>query len=461
MRTWGLRARIVTAVVLVTLTATVSMAFTAYKLQETETKERFFLAAKADFATDIHQAQRVARTTLAAAPPLLAVGDYMSGEFGSTWTAINLRRSAELARSVSDGRIKVGGPDYGVVIGSRFTNIPSSVLDGPWATPREQEVDSHYVISQLIDEHTHVLLVEYYNLQPLRDDLSLLRWQLAAIAGVVALLGATGALVAAGRIHRPVRRVAEAAQRVGDGTFDVQVPVRGRDDLADLAKSFNSMATRLREKDEQQRRFASDVAHDLRTPVASMVAAADSLKNADPSVRDRSADLIGTQSRRLARLVEDLLEMSRFDAGVVAIEPDRVEVPALIDDAVELSAPNTSVTVTCTGDTVIQADPRRLHTVVCNLLANAVHHGGEPITVTVDGTHPDVVTIEVADCGPGIPAEVRPILFDRFTRADSARSHSEGSGLGLAIARENVLLHHGYISAADRDGAVFTITLPR
>ncbi|ALG06188.1 sensor histidine kinase [Kibdelosporangium phytohabitans] len=456
----SLRTRIVVAVVLVTLTATLAMAFMAYKLQETETKQRFFLAAKADFATDVQQARRTVRTAPDGSTDLLAVGDYMSGEFGSTWTAINLAQSAELGKRIVNGKLAIGETNPGVVIGSRFAGIPGSVLEGPWTIPREQEVDSWYVISQQL-ERTQVLLVEYYNMQPLRDDLSSLRWQLAAIAGVVALLGVTAALIAAGRIHRPVRRVAEAAQRVGDGTFDVRVPVRGRDDLAGLAKSFNAMARRLREKDEQQRRFASDVAHDLRTPVASMVAAADSLKNPDPSVRDRSADLIGTQSRRLARLVEDLLEMSRFDAGALVLEPDRVELPELVADAVGLTAPNAGVTVASAGDTTVQADPRRLHTVVCNLLANAVHHGSEPITVTIDGTHPDVVAIEIADSGPGIPAELQPILFDRFTRADSARRPSSGSGLGLAIARENVLLHHGYISVANNDGAVFTVTLPR
>lgn len=286
-------------------------------------------------------------------------------------------------------------------------------------------------------------------------------WKLAGAAGVVTLLGVAAAVVVAALINRPVRHVAVAARNLRDGAFDVQVPVRGNDDLTDLAKSFTALAGRLKDKDEQQRRFVSDVAHDLRTPIAAMIAAADTLTNADPAVRDRSAELIGTQSRRLARLVEDLLEMSRFDAGALVLEPERVEVPELIADAIELTTPNTRVRVDAKGNTVVQADPRRLHTVVCNLLANAVQHGGEPITVTVDGDHPDVVTIEVADSGPGIPAEVRPILFDRFTRADTARRHSDGSGLGLAIARENVLLHHGHISASTENGAVFTVTLPR
>ncbi|MEV4318140.1 HAMP domain-containing sensor histidine kinase [Actinocrispum sp. NPDC049592] len=458
MRRLGLRARIIAAVVLVTLTATVAMAFTAYLLQENKTKERFARAATAEFDTDIHQATEKAWPQ-SSPVQLNAMSTYMGNEAGTTWSVLNLERVVELKARSTDHKIVVGGPTPGLLLGTRVTAIPVSVLDQP-QTRREQEMGSWYVISQQVGS-TSVLLVKFYDLQPMRDDLSTLRWQLAFVATVVALLGVGAALLAAGRIHRPVRHAAAAAQSVGDGRFDVRLPVRGRDELANLADSFNAMAGRLQAKDEQQRRFVSDVAHDLRTPVASVVAAADSLQDDDPAVRARSAELIGTQSRRLARLVEDLLEMSRFDAGVLVLEPEPVDLPAMVADAVELTAPDAHVTVSAEGDTVIEGDPRRLHTVVCNLLANAVHHGAEPVCVTIDGTQPDKVTISVADSGPGIPAEVHPILFDRFTRGDRARRPSEGSGLGLAIARENVRLHGGRIEASTEDGAVLTVTLPR
>jgi two-component system, OmpR family, sensor histidine kinase MtrB len=459
VRPLGLRTRIIAAVVLITLTATIAMAFTAYKLQESETKERFALAARAAYESDMHQVHRTAQAR-SYHEPLSAVSDYMSGEVGATWVVVDIKGATELKQHSPNGKIIIRHPNlHSLTAGTRESGIPISVLDEPWVR-REQEMGSWLVISQQITG-TQLLLVEFYSMQPLRDELSTLRWQLAAVASVVALLGAGAALIAAGRIHRPVRRVAAAAQSVGDGTFDVRVPVRGRDELANLAGSFNSMAERLQEKDEQQRRFFADVAHDLRTPVASMVAASDSLQDSDPSIRGRAAELLGAQSRRLARLVEDLLEMSRFDAGVLVLRPERVDLPAMMADAIELTAPGRQVTVHAEGDTVIQGDPRRLHTIACNLLANAVHHGSEPVIVTIDGSEPDAVTIKVADRGPGIPAELQPILFDRFTRGDRARRPSEGSGLGLAIARENVLLHHGWISASTEDGAVFTVSLPR
>lgn len=216
------------------------------------------------------------------------------------------------------------------------------------------------------------------------------------------------------------------------------------------------MAGRLGESIEQQRRFIADVTHDLRTPVAAMVAVADSL--ADPETRASSARLLGTQSRRLARLVEDLLEISRFDAGVADLRVELVELPALLRDAIAVTGARASLSAA--GDVTVTADPRRLHTIACNLLANAVQHGAEPVTVTIDATGPDQVVVRVADSGPGVPADLAPILFDRFVRGDRSRKATEGSGLGLAVARENAVIHGGRLEVHNEGGTVFTLTLP-
>jgi two-component system sensor histidine kinase MtrB len=307
--------------------------------------------------------------------------------------------------------------------------------------------------------------------------------KLLYVALAVAALGIVAALFAAWRVQRPIRRVASAARELGDGAFAVRVPVKGRDELADLAASFNTMAQRvsesieeMREKDEQQQRFVADVAHDLRTPLASIVATVDSLDSANPETRTRATRLLGTQARRLAKLVEDLMEISRFDAGSTDFRAEAVDLPALVEDAIEVSVPDAAVQVTSTGATTVVADPRRVHTIVGNLLVNAVRHGRTPITVSIDGlpehstaenSTGNGVTIRVSDSGPGIPEDLLPILFDRFVRGDHARQATEGSGLGLSIARENARLHGGELTAHNKvtghnhGGAVFTLRLPR
>ncbi|GAA3465283.1 HAMP domain-containing sensor histidine kinase [Saccharothrix longispora] len=313
-----------------------------------------------------------------------------------------------------------------------------------------------------------VLLAEFYGTRGIDDELAVLRDRLAAVAVVVVLIGGALGVLAARGVQRRVRTAADAARRFGDGALDTRLPVRGRDELADLAGSFNAMAQRLgesierlRRQDRQQRRFVADVAHDLRTPLASAVAAADGLHSPDAEDRARSAELVGAQVRRLSALVEDLLEMSRFDAGVAELRPEPVDLEALAADAVEWSAPSADVTVRRTGDATAFGDPRRLHTIVRNLVANAVRHGEPPVVVTVDGTEPDRVRVAVADSGPGLPDGLAPVVFDRFVRGDRARTRTPGSGLGLAIALENARLHGGRLDVDHDGGAVFTLTVPR
>jgi two-component system sensor histidine kinase MtrB len=460
----GLRARIAVSVVVVTVVATVAMAFGAYQLQAQQAKDRFAAAAKASFDSDVRQV----RTLMHARPRgnrIEIVSGYLKEESGLSWTLLH-EDALRQARTNSETGLYEFDHVHGGIIGSRDMDVPVSVTEDNM--PRFQEHDHWLVASVRLGEESELVLVEYFNLQALLDSLSTLRWQLAVIASAVALLAIGAALVAATRIQQPIRTVARAARSVGNGSFDVRLPVKGRDELSDLSSSFNSMAEQLgvsiaelRAKDQQQRRFVSDVAHDLRTPVAAMVAAVDSLADTEPEIRSRSAELLGAQARRLAKLVEDLLEMSHFDAGVADFRPEPVDLPVLVADAVDLTTKDTPADVLVHGDTTVFADPRRLHTIVCNLLTNAVRYGAEPVTVTIDGTRADEVTLSVADSGPGIPEELQPILFDRFVRGDQARQPTEGSGLGLAIAQENALLHHGRIEAGNVGGAVFTLTLPR
>ncbi|GAA0541361.1 two-component system sensor histidine kinase MtrB [Saccharopolyspora erythraea NRRL 2338] len=491
----GLRMRIVVALMVVTTTATVAMAFAAYRLQATGTTDRFNAAASAGFLSDLSQAQARYRTAAEPKDRIKTVADYMIGRKGLHWSVVDFMPSAN---GPAPGPVwLLEGPDYyyGPQLRPEHVDASSLRFEGfpepafvatttPWvnrtaglvARARTGGTTTETVPveggGQLLAFASRVgpdlVLVEFYDMQPLHSELSQLRNALAVVALGVSALGVVLALLAAASVQRPVRKVAAAAHRIGEGAFDTRLPVRGKDEIAELTSAFNTMAQRLgdsieelRVKDRQQQRFVADVAHDLRTPTASLVAAADSLEHPDPESRSRAVALVSTQARRLARLVDDLLEISRFDSGAAELRPEGVDLRELVREAIELVTCDADVRLDATADTTLVGDPRRLHTIVCNLLANAVHHGAEPVTVAIDGTDPGQVVLRVADSGPGVPEELTRILFDRFVRGDRARSATDGSGLGMAIAQQNALVHGGRITVHNDGGAVFTLTLPR
>ncbi|MFJ9467477.1 ATP-binding protein [Streptomyces caniferus] len=282
------------------------------------------------------------------------------------------------------------------------------------------------------------------------------------------------ALLAARGVLRPVRGLRQAAGRIAEGKLDTRLEVKGADEIADLSRTFNDMAARLEESmaelrrlESNSRRFAADVSHELRTPLAAMTAVTDVLDEDADSLDPDTASavrLISQETGKLARMVEDLMEVSRFDAGAAALHLDEVDVGETIRKTLQARAWQKRVTAELPADVRAGIDPRRLDVVVANLVGNALHHGGEPVRVRLHAPEPgtDRLLIEISDSGPGIDPEVLPHVFDRFYKADSARARSEGSGLGLAIALENVRLHGGSMRAANcpEGGAVFTVDLP-
>ncbi|MEU8518302.1 HAMP domain-containing sensor histidine kinase [Streptomyces sp. NBC_01216] len=282
------------------------------------------------------------------------------------------------------------------------------------------------------------------------------------------------ALLAARSVLRPVRELRRAARNMGRGALDTRIPARGTGELSDLARTFNESAAalessvaELRRAEARARRFASDVSHELRTPLAGMLAVTEVLDQ-DAGGLDsdtaRAVRLISAETGKLAVLVEDLMEISRFDARAAELHTDEVDVADSIRRTLQsrrwTDGPDAVVTELPAGIRA-RLDPRRFDVVVANLVGNALRHGRPPVTVRlfVDGSW---LVTEVADRGPGIPDEVLPHVFDRFFKADQARTRSSGSGLGLAITQENVRLHGGTVEAADRSdgGAVFTLRMP-
>ncbi|UJW32060.1 HAMP domain-containing histidine kinase [Saccharothrix sp. AJ9571] len=314
--------------------------------------------------------------------------------------------------------------------------------------------------------------IEVYVLRPFTseiafvDELARNAW---LIGGGVLVLALGLALLAARGVLRPVRELHLAAWKLGQGELSARVPVRGRDELASVASTFNSTASSLERHvgellrmEADARRFVADVSHELRTPLAAMTAVTDVLDAETaslPGVAGQAARLVNRETQNLTRLVNDLIEVTRFDSGTAALALDDVDVAEAVRTCLRMRG--FEISATLPDGVRAQLDPRRLDVVVANLVGNALRHGAPPVSLVLS-VEDSFLVIEVADAGPGLPAEVLPHVFARFYKADSARKRSEGSGLGLAIAWENARLHGGTLTATNRPGGggLFTLRMP-
>ena len=296
---------------------------------------------------------------------------------------------------------------------------------------------------------------------------------------IVALLVGLAALVAR-QVVTPVRLAARTAERFASGRLEERMRVRGEDDLARLAQSFNRMAERLynqihrlEELSRLQRRFVADVSHELRTPLTTVRMAADMLyadRQNFSGDTARAAELLQTQLDRFESLLTDLLEISRHDAGAAVLEAEPTDIGLLVRrvaDGVEPLARNRGVDVRVRlprRPLVAEIDTRRVGRILRNLLANAIEHGeGHPVTVEVAGDA-EAVAVVVADLGVGLRPGEGSLVFGRFWRADPSRARTTGgTGLGLAIALEDARLHGGWLQAWGEPGvgSRFRLTLPR
>ncbi|RSO13782.1 two-component sensor histidine kinase [Streptomyces sp. WAC 06783] len=308
-----------------------------------------------------------------------------------------------------------------------------------------------------------------------RQDLNSLAWSLG-IATALALVGsALLAQAAATTVLRPVQRLGHAARQLGEGRLDTRLRVTGTDELADLSRTFNRTAERLEQRvaelsgrEAASRRFVADMSHELRTPLTAITAVTEVLEEEEDSLDPMIAPavkLVVSETRRLNDLVENLMEVTRFDAGTARLVQDDVDVADQVTACIDARAWLDAVELDAERGIVARLDPRRLDVILANLIGNALKHGGSPVRVSVrTQTTPDGedLLIRVRDHGPGIPQEVLPHVFDRFYKASASRPRSEGSGLGLSIALENAHIHGGEITAANspEGGAVFTLRLP-
>ena len=420
----------------------------------------YFVVRHNLLADSVHDGAKQTRRNLVVAPTYLRQGSSAliqayrrSGDFEtvgvtsgkpfSSSFSVGLRQvPADLRRLVRSGEL---GYERKTVTGTHYL-----VVGGPSGTGTE--------------------LYFFFSEQDLRHELAQLRNVLLVGLGILVLLAGFVGAALARRTLRPVARASTAARSLAEGLLETRLPVtRRRDEFGAWAQAFNEMASALETKisalsaaQARERRFTADVAHELRTPLTALVGEASLLADhldSMPAASRRPAELLIADIARLRRLVEDLMEISRFDAGRESVQTESVDLASLAAGAIRARGWEGQVRLDA-DEVVVLSDPRRLERIVANLVGNALDHGEHGVTVRVgeDGAGPFV---EVADRGPGIAPEHLPHLFERFYKADASRS-GRGTGLGLAIAQENARLLGAEIQVWSElgEGSRFRLRLP-
>jgi len=324
--------------------------------------------------------------------------------------------------------------------------------------------------------------LELYLIFPLNSEestITLVRGTMATGGLVLLVLLAGIALLVSRQVVLPVRSASRIAERFAEGHLSERMPVRGEDDMARLAVSFNDMAeslqrqiTQLEEFGNLQRRFTSDVSHELRTPLTTVRMAADLIydhsEELDPALR-RSIELMVNELDRFETLLTDLLEISRHDAGVAELSVEAVDLRSTVNSAlgnVGHLADEAGIELVVDlpeQEVIAEVDPRRVERILRNLIANAIDHAEhKPVRIRMAADE-DTVAVTVRDYGVGLRPGEEKLVFSRFWRSDPSRvRRSGGTGLGLAISIEDARLHQGRLEAWGEPGkgACFRLTLP-
>ncbi|WP_308379465.1 HAMP domain-containing sensor histidine kinase [Streptomyces sp. ISL-43] len=407
-------------------------------------------------------------TALAAATACLVAAAV--GVLVHLWTAEDIRSRADMRAfntlySAMDTYRRTGTLTDGAELDP--AGLPAALRD-PDDHKRHTAYDGHvngnlgpsFWAAQRVDGPGGAVLAVRVNMSPELHELRRLDVTMA-VASLIALAAATPlAVYGAGLLARRLRRVSETASRISTGDLDARTgPTKGRDEVSDIAATVDLMADTLSRRLRTERRFTADVAHELRTPVGGLLAAADLLPAGE------TEDLLRARVRDLRGLVEDLLEISRLDAGAEQPVHARVPLGAVVSEAVTRTGLDTEVAVTDAeharpaehAETVetVETDPRRLERIVANLVVNAHRHGATPVQVTVEGR-----TVVVRDHGPGFPADLLRDGPRRFHTGRAERGSGHGLGLTIALGQATLLGADLRFDNALDGGAVATLRLP-
>ncbi len=320
--------------------------------------------------------------------------------------------------------------------------------------------------------------IQFYEIASMSEVESELR-QLARALSVAALISTLGAAfigrAVSARVVAPLREVADAASDITKGQFDTRLHPTGDADLDPLLRSFNTMAESLQQRLEREARFASDVSHELRTPLTALSTAAqllNSRRDEMPERSQRALDVLVTQTGHFERLVLDLLEISRFDAGAAELHREEIDLPDFISQVIFVNGSQAELDVTELSMSEVMVDKRRVERIVANLIQNANTYAEGATRVSIRDFYADepggptkrYIEIVVDDEGPGVPDDEKPVVFERFRRGKAhlrGTFAQKGTGLGLSLVAAHAALHDGSARVEDRPGggARFVVTL--
>jgi signal transduction histidine kinase len=384
---------------------------------------------------------------------------------------------AKLALVFPDGT--VAGESRGApVLGRRIVQLPAGILNerGPLVTQRYfKSLKKDYLFATAPTQlgGKKAFLMALKPVEKIRAVVTPLIGYVALAGGIALALSMLLALYLSGAISRPIREVTKAARKMAAGDYSAEVAVHGSDETAELARDFNMMAQRVRAAYELQKDFVADVSHELRTPLTSIEGFSQALLDGvttSEQERRRSLEIINQESKRLVRLLRDLLLLSRIDAGEMKPEvrqTDLVDLMRKLDSVYSPGATEAGLELEVSPPAhalSLLTDPDRLERVLTNLLDNAIKYcePGARVTLSAE-VEVASVCISVTDTGPGIAPELLPNIFDRFYRVEKSRSLKHGgSGLGLSICKELVWSLGGTIKvqSVPGKGTAFSVTLP-
>jgi len=353
----------------------------------------------------------------------------------------------------------------------RFTqsNLPTAfVRDAISGTSGVQRVDFRDRPYEAVAIDIPAIDATYFEVFPIddvADTLGIIRSILVvAVLAITVVAGVLGFLFS-GSVLVPLRRVTEAATTIAGGSLATRLEPESDPDLQRLVASFNGMADAVQERIEREERFASDVSHELRSPITSLGAAVEVLKGRAEELSDRNRqalDIITTQVRRFDRTVLDLLELSRLDARAGQDNREELHLAALVERIASRHGYGSILVVSDLGsDDLVLLDRRRVERILLNLLDNARDHAGGASEILVSSDDDGNYLLIVDDNGPGIGVSERLRIFERFARGTASRN-SVGSGLGLAIVTEHALALGGraYVDTSPSGGARFVVVIP-